>query len=107
VRFGDAVLAERWISGREYSAPVLQGEVLPMIRIEPAATFYDYNAKYFSDATRYHCPSGLDAATSALCAPGAARIRRRRRARLGRGRLPARRSRDRLHARGQHDPGMT
>src|SRR5262245_60026531 len=32
--YGDAVLAERWISGGEYSAPVLQGEVLPMIRIE-------------------------------------------------------------------------
>jgi len=73
VRFGDAVLAERWIAGREYSAPVLQGEVLPMIRIEAAATFYDYHAKYFSDATRYHCPSGLDAATERACAAQALR----------------------------------
>jgi D-alanine-D-alanine ligase len=67
-RFGDAVLAERWITGAEYAAPVLQGEVLPMIRIEPAAEFYDYDAKYFSDATRYHCPCGLPEAVERACA---------------------------------------
>jgi len=72
-RFGDAVLAERWISGGEYSAPVLQGEVLPLIRIEPAAGFYDYHAKYFSDATRYHCPSGLPELTEQACAEQALR----------------------------------
>jgi D-alanine-D-alanine ligase len=72
-RFGDAVLAERWITGGEYSAPVLQGEVLPLIRIEPAAAFYDYNAKYFSDATRYHCPSGLPELTEQACAEQALR----------------------------------
>jgi D-alanine-D-alanine ligase len=73
VRFGDAVLAERWISGAEYSAPVLQGEVLPIVRIEPAAGFYDYHAKYFSDATRYHCPSGLAPETERACARQALR----------------------------------
>jgi D-alanine-D-alanine ligase len=72
-KFGDAVLAERWIQGVEYSAPVLQGEVLPMIRIEPAAVFYDYQAKYFSDETRYHCPSGLPPATERACATQALR----------------------------------
>ena len=66
--YGDAVLAERWISGGEYSAPVLQGEVLPMIRIEASGVFYDYHAKYFSETTRYHCPSGLAPATERACA---------------------------------------
>jgi D-alanine-D-alanine ligase len=37
--------------------------VLPLIRIEARAVFYDYQAKYFSDDTRYICPCGLDAAT--------------------------------------------
>jgi len=59
------VLAEAWISGPEYSAAILQERVLPVIRIEPQNTFYDYEAKYFSDTTRYHIPSGLDEAVEA------------------------------------------
>jgi D-alanine-D-alanine ligase len=61
-RFGGEVFAERWITGREYTAAVLHERVLPLIRIEARAAFYDYQAKYFSDETRYHCPCGLDAA---------------------------------------------
>jgi D-alanine-D-alanine ligase len=58
-RFGGEVFAERWVSGDEYTAAVLHDQVLPLIRIEAQAVFYDYQAKYFSDATRYHCPTGL------------------------------------------------
>ncbi len=54
------VLAERWITGGEYTVPVLQGRALPMIRLEPAREFYDYVAKYQDEGTRYHCPCGLD-----------------------------------------------
>lgn len=53
------VLAERFVSGGEYTCAVLDGEALPLIRIEPDGEFYDYNAKYVSDNTRYHCPAGL------------------------------------------------
>ncbi len=53
------VIAEQWITGAEYTAAVLGREVLPMIRIEAAAPFYDYEAKYHSDETRYRCPCGL------------------------------------------------
>lgn len=53
------VFAESWVHGREYTAAVLQGEALPMVRIDAANTFYDYQAKYFSDETGYVCPSGL------------------------------------------------
>ncbi len=56
------VLAEEWITGGEYSVGVLQGEVLPAVRIETPRAFYDYEAKYFSDDTRYHCPCGLEPA---------------------------------------------
>ncbi len=55
-----SVFAEEWISGAEYTVAVLEEWVLPLIRIETDNTFYDYDAKYFSDDTRYFCPSGLD-----------------------------------------------
>src|SRR5882724_2913578 len=58
-RIEPAVFAEGWISGREYTVAVLQGQALPAIRIETPRTFYDYEAKYFRDDTRYFCPSGL------------------------------------------------
>jgi D-alanine-D-alanine ligase len=56
-----AVFAEPWITGGEYTVAVLQGRALPSIRIETPATFYDYQAKYFRNDTKYHCPSGLSA----------------------------------------------
>jgi D-alanine-D-alanine ligase len=54
--------AEPWITGAEYTVPILQGMALPSIRIETPNAFYDYEAKYLRDDTRYFCPSGLDAA---------------------------------------------
>jgi D-alanine-D-alanine ligase len=54
-----AVFAEPWITGKEYTVAVLQGQALPSIRIETPKTFYDYEAKYFRDDTKYFCPSGL------------------------------------------------
>src|SRR6201982_3800402 len=59
------VFAEPWITGKEYTVAVLQGEALPSIRIETPKTFYDYEAKYFRDDTRYFCPSGLAAGAEA------------------------------------------
>ena len=53
------VFAEPWITGAEYTVAVLQGRALPSIRIETPATFYDYQAKYFRNDTKYFCPSGL------------------------------------------------
>lgn len=62
---GVAVLAEQWITGAEYTVSILDGEVLPAIRIEPDGELYDYEAKYISDNTQYHCPCGLDTADEA------------------------------------------
>jgi D-alanine-D-alanine ligase len=56
------VIAERWITGGEYTVAVLQGAALPAIRIETPRSFYDYQAKYFADDTRYLIPCGLAAA---------------------------------------------
>ena len=55
-----SVIAEQWISGAEYTVAMLNGEVLPPIRLETDHSFYDYNAKYLADDTRYLCPCGLD-----------------------------------------------
>jgi len=57
----EEVLVEKWLSGPEFTVAMLGEEILPSIRIQPAGTFYDYEAKYLSDETQYFCPSGLDA----------------------------------------------
>ncbi len=57
--YDTAVMAERWITGGEYTAAVLGDEVLPLIRLETPHSFYDYAAKYQAESTRYHCPAGL------------------------------------------------
>jgi D-alanine-D-alanine ligase len=53
------VLVEQWISGAEYTVGILGDEVLPAIRLETPNEFYDYEAKYVADTTRYLCPCGL------------------------------------------------
>ncbi len=59
------VIAESFMSGGEYTAAILNGRALPVIKIEPANEFYDYEAKYLRDDTRYLCPCGLAAAEEA------------------------------------------
>ena len=54
------IIAEKWITGDEYTAAILNHRVLPMIRLETDRKFYDYVAKYESNDTRYICPCGLD-----------------------------------------------
>ena len=55
------VMAEQWITGSEYTVVILNGEALPVIRLEPPkdVAFYDYEAKYKRNDTQYGIPSGL------------------------------------------------
>jgi D-alanine-D-alanine ligase len=53
------VFAEQWVSGGEYTCGILDGEALPLIRLETPNTFYDYQAKYEADSTRYLLPVAL------------------------------------------------
>jgi D-alanine-D-alanine ligase len=53
------VIAETFIGGGEYTVAILGNQALPVIKIEPANEFYDYEAKYLRNDTRYLCPSGL------------------------------------------------
>lgn len=58
-KYDALVLAERAIDGGEFTVSILGDKALPVIKIEPAKEFYDYDAKYLRDDTRYLCPSGL------------------------------------------------
>lgn len=55
------VLVEQLIVGAEYTVAILDGEALPPIKLETDHSFYDFNAKYIADDTRYICPCGLSA----------------------------------------------
>lgn len=53
------VLAEEFIDGQELTASILGDAALPLIRIEAPQGNYNYQNKYFSDETKYHCPAGV------------------------------------------------
>lgn len=53
------ILVERWIAGGEYTLSIVDGVTLPVIKLETPRRFYDYEAKYAADDTRYLCPCGL------------------------------------------------
>ncbi len=58
------VMAEQCIIGEELTCPIVgdgeYAQALPVIRIVAPDSNYDYHNKYFSDDTRYLCPTGLD-----------------------------------------------
>ena len=55
-QYDSLVLVERFVAGQEVQFPIVGDRVLPSIRIETPHEFYDYNAKYLADDTRYSCP---------------------------------------------------
>jgi D-alanine-D-alanine ligase len=67
-QYDKRVLAEQFIEGREFSVPLLgtgpTARALPIIEIVAPEGNYDYQNKYFTDDTQYHCPAPLDAATT-------------------------------------------
>ncbi|MBI2312746.1 MAG: D-alanine--D-alanine ligase [Betaproteobacteria bacterium] len=58
-KYDAMILAEQFIDGVELTAGILGDDPLPLIRLETPRTFYDYEAKYFANDTRYLCPCGL------------------------------------------------
>jgi len=69
--YDHVVIAEKFIDGTELTAGILGDQVLPLIKIETPRDFYDYEAKYIANDTRYIVPCGLSAARErdmqALC----------------------------------------
>ena len=64
--FDEVVLAEEFVTGREFTVAVLgtgkAARALPIVEIVAPEGNYDYQNKYFTDTTRYHCPAELDEA---------------------------------------------
>jgi D-alanine-D-alanine ligase len=59
VNYDPMVMAEKFIEGTELTGAVLGDQALPLIKLETPRDFYDYQAKYISDDTRYTVPCGL------------------------------------------------
>jgi D-alanine-D-alanine ligase len=57
--YDGSVIAERLIVGSEFTVAILGDEALPPIKLETDHHFYDYDAKYIAEDTRYICPCGL------------------------------------------------
>lgn len=57
--YDQQVLVEAWITGSEYTVAILGETALPVIEMVTANEFYDYQAKYQSTSTQYHCPCDL------------------------------------------------
>lgn len=58
-QYDSEVLIEQWVTGREFTVGVLNGQVLPTIELKTTHDFYDYSAKYQSNDTQYICPCEL------------------------------------------------
>lgn len=74
-KYDPLVIAEKGVMGGEYTVGIIgRGDdmvALPIIKIEPATEFYDYEAKYNRDDTRYLCPCGLSEAKETEIRQGA------------------------------------
>lgn len=57
--YDTSVIVERAVSGAEYTVAILGQRALPAIRLETNRSFYDFEAKYQANDTRYICPCGL------------------------------------------------
>ena len=63
--FDEVILAEEFVTGREFTVAVLgtgkDARALPIVEIVAPQGNYDYQNKYFTDDTQYHCPADLPA----------------------------------------------
>ena len=57
--FGDSLLCERYIPGKELTCAVMREEALGVIDIVPATRFYDYEAKYAQGGSRHILPAQI------------------------------------------------
>jgi D-alanine-D-alanine ligase len=66
-QYDDRVLAEAFVSGREFTVALLGGgalgpvDALPVIEIRAPAGNYDFQNKYFGQETQYDCPANCPA----------------------------------------------
>jgi D-alanine-D-alanine ligase len=64
---GRRLMIERLVPGRELTVGIVCGQPLPIVEIVPAEGFYDYEAKYHRDDTRYEVDPPLDPRHAEAC----------------------------------------
>lgn len=64
LEFDSNILAEKWLSGNEYTIALLGEKALPVVQTKTTHRFYDFQAKYESNDTQYLCPCDLDDGTT-------------------------------------------
>ena len=57
--YGPQIIVEQFIKGREFTAGIFDGEVLPLVEIVPKTNFFSFSAKYQKGATQYICPAEI------------------------------------------------
>ena len=65
-KYQGVLMAEQWVNGGEYTVAVLNGVALPVIKLETPHEFYDFEAKYQANDTRYILPCGLSEADESV-----------------------------------------
>lgn len=58
-KYEERIIVEKYIKGREFSVGIVNGQVYPVIEIEPVEGFYNYHNKYHKGATLETCPAEL------------------------------------------------
>lgn len=59
-KYGDTIVLEEFIAGRELTVGILDNKALPIVEIIPRNRFFDYEAKYHQGMTEYKVPAALD-----------------------------------------------
>ncbi|MCA6079512.1 MAG: D-alanine--D-alanine ligase [Endomicrobium sp.] len=58
-KYGDEILIEQFIKGKEITVGVLNGKALPVIEIVPKGKFYDFKSKYQKGGSQHIIPAGI------------------------------------------------
>jgi D-alanine-D-alanine ligase len=59
-KYGDAVMVERFIGGRELTCAVMGDSALGVTEIIPVGhAFYDYDSKYVAGGSKHECPAKI------------------------------------------------
>ena len=58
-KYGDEIMIEEFIEGRELTVAVVRQKVYPIVEIQPKKKLYDYDCKYNDGMSNYICPSKI------------------------------------------------
>tara|TARA_B100000073_G_scaffold237740_1_gene198958 strand:+ start:717 stop:1607 length:891 start_codon:yes stop_codon:yes gene_type:complete len=65
-QYGEDVIAEEYIKGREVTVPILGESLYPILEIVPSHDLYDFDCKYTPGMTEYFCPAELGSDITSL-----------------------------------------